>query len=149
MMDGLFEHSFTSLTWIGAGLLLLVAELLVPGVFLMWIGVAAIGTGGVVALGLEGWALQVCCFALLTAGSVAIGLRVRRPPERRVNLPEIGLVGRTAHALSFEGREGRVRLGDSDWPAQLVSGAAEPKPQARLRVVGVKGVVLVVQPLDP
>ena len=147
-MDALLEPSFTSLTWVGVGLALLVAELIVPGVFLMWIGVGAIGTGGAVALGLAGWGPQVSCFAVLSAGSIALGLRLRRPPVRRVNLPEIGLVGRTAHALSFEGREGRVRLGDSDWPAQLVSGAASPEPQARLRVVGVKGVVLVVQPMD-
>lgn len=148
MFDGMLEHSFTSLTWIGVGLSLLVAELVVPGVYLMWIGVAAIGTGGVVALGLEGWGPQVVCFAVLTAASVALALRLRREPVRQVNLPEIGLVGRTAYALSFDGREGRVRLGDSDWPAQMVHGAEPPQPQARLRVVGVKGVVLVVQPLE-
>ena len=148
MMDAILEPSFSSLTWVGVGLVLLVAELVVPGVYLMWLGVAAMGTGGAVALGLPGWGPQVSCFAVLSAASIALALRLRRPPEQKVNLPEIGLVGRTAHALSFEGSEGRVRLGDSDWPAQLVRGATPPPPQARLRVVGVKGVVLVVQPMD-
>ena len=142
------EHGVSSLTWVCAGLVMLVAELGVPGVFLMWIGLGAIGTGGVVALGLAGIAPQVVCFAALSTGSIAVGLRLRRPPVRRINMPESGLVGRTVHALGFEGREGRVRLGDSDWPAQLVGGAVPPEADSRLRVVGVKGVVLLVQPLD-
>jgi membrane protein implicated in regulation of membrane protease activity len=140
--------STTALAWLGGGLVLLVAELLVPGAFLMWIGLAGLGTGLAVLLGLAGFGPQVACFAVLTAGSIALGLRLRRPPEQRVNTPDSGLVGRTAHALAFEGREGRVRLGDSDWPAQLVAGAAVPPPEARLRVVAVKGLVLVVRPLD-
>lgn len=139
--------SAATLTWLGVGLTLLVAELAVPGAFLMWIGLAALGTGVSVLLGLAGFGPQVACFAVLSAGSIALGLRLRRPPERRVNTPEAGLVGRTARALAFEGSDGRVRLGDSDWPAQLVTGAATPTPDARLRVVGVKGLVLVVQPL--
>ncbi len=148
MMPGFWEHSLTSLAWIGAGVGLLVAELVVPGVYLMWIGLAAIGTGAAVALGLAEFGPQVICFALLSAASIAIALRLRKPPVRRINMPESGLVGRTAHALAFDGREGRVRLGDSDWPAQMVQGAAPPEPEARLRVVGVRGVVLVVQPLE-
>ena len=124
--------STAALTWLGAGLALLVAELAAPGAFLMWIGLAALGTGA----------------AVLAAGSIAAGLRVRRRPERRVNTPDAGLVGRTVHALAFDGREGRVRLGDSDWPAQLVSGAATPDPRGRLLVVGVKGLVLLVQPVE-
>jgi membrane protein implicated in regulation of membrane protease activity len=137
-----------ALIWLGTGLVLLVAELLLPGALLMWIGLAALGTGGAMLLGLTGFGLQVACFAVLTAGSVALGLRLRRRLEQRVNTPDSGLVGRTAHALAFQGREGRVRLGDSDWPAQLVAGAAPPAPQAPLRVVGVNGVVLVVQPVE-
>jgi membrane protein implicated in regulation of membrane protease activity len=137
-----------ALIWLGGGLALLVAEVLLPGAFLMWIGLAALGTGGAMLLGLTGFGPQVVCFAVLTAGSIALGLRLRRRLERRVNTPDSGLVGRTAHALTFHGREGRVRLGDSDWPAQLVAGAAPPAPQAPLRVVGVNGVVLVVQPVE-
>ncbi len=148
MIPDFLTQTPTSLTWIAAGLILLLAELVVPGVFLMWIGLAAIGTGGAVALGLGSFGLQVTCFAVLSAASIAIGLRLRRPPERRINMPESGLVGRTVHALAFDGREGRVRLGDSDWPARLVHGAAPPAPDTRLRVVAVIGVVLVVQPMD-
>lgn len=135
-------------TWLCIGLAMLVAELVVPGVFLMWLGIGALGTGGAVALGLSGLGLQVTCFCVLAGASIAVSLRLRRPPERKVNTPESGLVGRTARALAFDGREGRVRLGDSDWPAQLVHGAAGPEPDTRLRVVGVRGVVLLVQRME-
>jgi membrane protein implicated in regulation of membrane protease activity len=137
-----------ALIWLGVGLVLLVAEVHVPGAFLMWIGLAALGTGAAVLVGLARFDLQVVCFAVLTAASIAVGLRLRRRLQRRVNTPDSGLVGRTAYALTFEGAEGRVRLGDSDWPARLVEGAASPAPQARLRVVGVNGLVLVVQPVE-
>jgi hypothetical protein len=140
--------TLAALAWLAGGLALLVAEVLLPGAFLMWLGLAALGTGGAVLAGLAGFGPQVACFAVLSAGSIALGLRLRRPPERRVNTPESGLVGRTALALAFTGGEGRVRLGDSDWPAQLVAGAAPPAPLARLLVVGVQGVVLVVRPVD-
>ena len=133
--------------WLGIGLVLLVAEIIVPGVFLMWLGIAALGTGGALLLtGLPGFGLQVACFAVLSLGSIAVGLRLRKPPVRRFNVAESGLVGRTAHALDFEGGEGRVRLGDSDWPAQLASAGASPPRDARLRVVGVRGTVLLVEP---
>ncbi len=137
-----------ALIWLGAGLALLVAEVLLPGAFLMWIGLAALGTGAAMLLGLAGFDWQVGCFAVLTAGSIALGLRLRRPREQRVNTPDSGLVGRTVRALAFEGREGRVRLGDSDWPAQLADGAAQPAPDTPLRVVGVNGVALVVRPVE-
>ena len=138
----------TDLSWLALGLVLLVAEIIIPGVFLMWLGLAALGTGAAAWLGMTNWGWQVAVFAVLSLGSIAIGLRLRRPPERRVNMPESGLIGRVAHARAFEGREGRVRLGDSEWSAQMVHGAATPAPDARLRVVGVRGTVLVVQPLD-
>jgi len=37
-----------ALVWLVAGLVLLVLEMLVPGVFMMWLGIAALATGGLV-----------------------------------------------------------------------------------------------------
>jgi membrane protein implicated in regulation of membrane protease activity len=56
------------------------------------------------------------------------------------------LLGRTAVALSFRGREGRVRIGDSEWPARLAGGVNEPSTGAMLHVVAVEGTVVVVRP---
>jgi membrane protein implicated in regulation of membrane protease activity len=134
--------------WLVAGAALLVAEAPVPGVFLMWFGLAALGTGAVTLLAHLSIHAEVVLFGVLAAVAVAMGWRLRRPRAGHapVNLPQSGLVGRTATALAFAGREGRVRLGDSDWPARLAD-AAEPAdvpPGTRLRVVGLDGVVLLV-----
>ena len=131
--------------WLAGGLALLILEMLVPGVFLMWIGLAACGTGLVVLGAGIGFELQVVTFAALAAISLSIGLRVRHQTTR-LNTQQAGLAGRSATALSFAGREGRVRLGDSDWAARVPTDVTPPEPGARLRVEGVDGIVLIVRP---
>ena len=134
-----------SVLWLGAGLVLMLLEIVAPGVFLMWLGLAALGTGLVALVVAPGFALQVVVFAVFAAVSITIGLRVRAPRRAaHLNTPDSGLVGREAVALEFHGRTGRVRVGDSDWNARLASGTETPAPQAMLRVVGVDGTTLVV-----
>jgi inner membrane protein len=134
-------------SWMLAGLGLLIAEVVVRGAFLMWLGLAACGVG-LLTLGADlSFALQVVAFALLGVVSLAVGLRLRQSRTRAVlNSQQAGLAGRSATALAFHGREGRVRLGDSDWPARLPPDVAEPTPGAKLRVVDVEGTVLIVRP---
>jgi inner membrane protein len=133
------------IVWVVVGLVLIIAEALAPGVFLMWIGLAAVGTG-LVVLGLGfGFDLSVVVFGLLAAVSLAAGLRLRRPVTR-LNTQSAGLAGRSAVALSFHGREGRVRVGDSDWAARVPADVAEPAAGTRMRVEGVDGTVLIVRP---
>lgn len=134
--------------WIAAGLGLLVAEVLAPGVFLMWLGIAAIGTG--VVLMLTGWGLGALSFvyAVLAISGILIAVRLRRVRVHAgVNTRDAGLVGRRAHALRFEGSEGRVRLGDSDWPARVASGMPTPGPGDILEVAAVDGMTLLVTPV--
>ena len=119
--------------------------MLAPGVFMMWLGLAALGTGlATLSLGI-GFELQVVTCGILAAVSLAAGLRLRRHP-RRLNTQQAGLAGRAATALAFHGREGRVRVGDSDWAARVPADVPQPDPGARLRVDGVDGTVLIVRP---
>jgi hypothetical protein len=131
--------------WLLAGLGLLIAEAVLPGAFLMWLGLAACGAGLLTLAGDLRFEWQVIAFAVLAAVSVAVGLRLRR---RRVSLntQQAGLVGRTATALVFRGREGRVRVGDSDWAARLPPDVVEPTTGAALKVTDVQGTVLIVRP---
>jgi len=131
--------------WMVAGLALLGVEMLAPGAFMMWLGLAACGTGLIVLATGIGFELQVVTCAILAAISLAVGLRVRHRPAR-LNTQQAGLAGRTATALTFHGREGRVRVGDSDWAARLPADVAEPSAGTRLRVEGVDGTVLIVRP---
>ena len=130
--------------WLAAGLVLLLLEMALPGVLLMWLGLAALGTGLLVHLLDPGFAVQVVAFAVLAAAAIAVGLRIRRPaPATTLNTPAAGLVGREALVIGFEGTHGRVRVGDSDWSARLAHGTEAPAPHVHLRVVGVDGTTLI------
>jgi inner membrane protein len=131
--------------WIAAGLGLLILEMLLPGVFMMWPGLAACGTG-LLTLGFQfGFVAQVVSFGVLTAVTLSIGLHMRRP-RQIVHTESEGLIGQPATALVFRGRDGRVRLGDTDWPARVPPDTRPPDPGARMRVAQVDGTVLIVRP---
>lgn len=133
--------------WLVAGLACCAGEMLLPGVFLLWVGAAALGTGVVTLLLAPGWAGQVLVFALLVAalvGGIALRLRARPRPADLVNAPTAGLVGATCHAVAFSGGEGRVRLGDGTWSARVLAGE-EPTEGERLVVAGLDGTVLLVE----
>lgn len=137
------------LIWILAGLLLLGAELALPGVFLLWVGLAAIGTGGFVLWATPGFAATVGVFLVLLAAGIAIALRLRRgrpPAVAGLNTPEAGLVGRSGLLTAGIGPGLRVRIGDSDWPARLPRDHRVPEGELRVRVEAVDGTTLIVRP---
>ena len=135
-----------ALIWLLSGLVLLGLEILAPGVFMMWLGIAAVATG-LLALVMElQFGAQVGVFGIFAAISLLIGLRLRRPSALAMHNQDAGLIGRVATVLHFSGQEGRVRVGDSDWAARLATGVSPPEPGARLRVENVDGTVLVVRP---
>lgn len=135
------------LIWILAGLLLLGAELALPGVFLLWAGLAAIGTGLAWWLVAPGFPSAVAIFVALMAAGVVIALMRRRAQgPASLNTPESGLVGREGWVLDATATGLRVRIGDSDWPARPAQGATAATGTA-VRVEAVEGTVLVVRPL--
>lgn len=127
--------------WMVLGFLLLALEILVPGVFLLWIGIAAILTG---ALSLQlwdwpswTWHVQVLLFLVLSLISAYIGHRIAGAKEATSDQPLLNrrgeqLLGRTATLAEpiREGR-GRIQLGDTIW---RVAGPDLPVG-ARVRVV--------------
>ncbi len=133
--------------WIAVGIVLVLLEMATPGVYMVWLGLAAIVTGLVVQFVEPGFAGQVIVFAVFAAAFIGLALRLRsqRGPAT-LNTPASGLVGREAVALDFHGRHGRVRVGDSDWSARLEEGVPVPQPREALRVTGVEGTTLVVGP---
>jgi membrane protein implicated in regulation of membrane protease activity len=134
--------------WIASGLVLLIAEMLLPGAFLMWLGLAACGAGMLTAVLHFDFPAQVVAFGVLAAITLSIGLRLRRARHDIVHTESAGLVGRPATALVFHGVDGRVRLGDTDWAARVPPDIAPPAPGARLRVAQVEGTILIVRPDD-
>jgi hypothetical protein len=140
--------------WPIAGLVLLAAELVLPGIYLLWIAVAAFAAG-LLALAVPGLPLAVQLLAFAGTGALlaflaatgrlpAHGLRGRAT----VNTDDAGLVGRACTAIEplAPGRPGRVALGDGSWTAELADGAPAVAQGAALRVVALEGTRLRVAP---
>ena len=144
-LNGLEPHW----VWLTLGLLLAGLEMLVPGVYLIWIAVAALITG-VLTFALDvSLPMQVVEFvflALIIAFSARRFLK-ERPIESAdplMNRRGARLVGETATVVqAIEHGSGRVRLGDSEWIAHGPDVAAGE----RVRVSGSEGAILLVEPL--
>jgi membrane protein implicated in regulation of membrane protease activity len=138
-------------TWLIAALLLGITELAVPGVFLVFVAVAAAIVGvALLALPDLPLAAQIGAFAAWSAVAVLVGRRWYRdyPIEGdavRLNDPVTRLVGAVVTVeRAIEHGSGRVTLGDGAWPAR----GPELAAGARARVVAVDGGVLVVEPFN-
>ena len=112
-------------SWWLLGLLLLAAELVVPGVFLVWIGVAAITVGALSLLfwesGFWAWQVQALLFAVLSVVFALVGRRLLSTGPHVSDQPLLNqrgqsLVGRIATLREpiVDGR-GRIRLDDTVW----------------------------------
>jgi membrane protein implicated in regulation of membrane protease activity len=139
-------------TWAAVALLLFAAEALAPGAFMLWMGLAAV----VVFLGVllvPGIPLlfQVVAFVVLSFASIQVYRRWFRQRARESDHPTLNQralqhVGRVVplDQAIVEGR-GRVKIGDAYWD---VAGADAPAGQP-VRVVGVQGMSLRVEPVQP
>ena len=110
--------------WLAAGVLLCIAELLVPGVFLLWLGIAALLTGLIAWLLPVGTGVQLGIFAVLAVASVYIGRRwsagAAIPSSDPLLNDRIGrLVGEVVPvSTAISAGVGRVHVGDSEWSAR-------------------------------
>jgi membrane protein implicated in regulation of membrane protease activity len=129
--------------WLVAGLLLGAQELILPGYFLLWIGLAAIGTGLLTTALPIGQTWQIAAFAALAVGLIAVAALRRRSVPDTVNAPNAGLIGLTCYAIGFNAGEGRVRLRDGTWQARTANGST-PDLDEPLRVISLDGTTLVV-----
>lgn len=139
-MSSLFV-SLGAWNWLILAGVLFVLELLAPGIFLIWFGIAA-AIVGVISLTIGiGWQGQLILFAVLAAVAVVVGRRYfRHTPDDsdhpRLNERGEQLVGRSFVLVeSIENGRGKVRVGDSLWN---VDGPDLPKG-ARVTVTGTDG----------
>ncbi|TKT77538.1 NfeD family protein [Aquamicrobium sp. LC103] len=140
--------------WMVLGFVLLALEILAPGVFLLWIGIAAVLTGTLSLqlwdAGFWTWQVQVLVFLALSLVSVVVGKRLignsrnENSDEPLLNRRGQQLIGRTATLEeAIRDGHGRIRVGDTLW---RVTGPDLPTG-ARVRVVEAKGGDLTVEPL--
>lgn len=139
-----------ALLWLIGATVLGVAELIVPGVFLVFIAAAAALTGVITllfpALVPAG---QVLGFVAWSVVAVVLGRRWYREfpiasadpllNDRVARL--IGEVVTVVEPVSDHG--GRVRVGDGEWPAR----GPDTPAGTRVRIIGANGATLHVEPL--
>ena len=137
--------------WMALGLVLLGLEIVVPGIFLLWSGIAASIVGTLTLMigdsALWSWQLQIVLFLILSLVSAYIGKKVMAKSEGVSDEPFLNqraeqLVGRTATLAEpiSEGR-GRIKLGDTQW---RVSGPDLPVG-TKVKVVSTDGSELSVE----
>lgn len=142
--------------WFALAGVLVVLEILLPGVAFLWLGMAAVATGLVVlaapALGLE---LEALIFAAFAVVSVWLGRRLWRPRPADTDHPDLNRRGveYIGWVLPLEGAltsgSGHVRIGDTVWPVRLAPDAGDLAKGARVRITGVHGAVFEAEPAEP
>ena len=133
--------------WMIGGVLLLIAEIIAPGFFLVFIGAAALATGIFALLFGLGVPAQLALFALYSLIAVMIGRRFYANANTDSSDPLLNdrvarLVGKMVTVVeAVDSHNGRVRVGDSEWNARGGPAAAGE----RVRVTGVDGNCLTVE----
>ena len=133
------------IAWAALALLLIAAETLAPGAFLLWMGLAAAAVflGVLLVPGIPVLA-QVAAFVVLSFVSIQVYRKWFRKAARQSDQPllnrraaqNIGLVAPLEQAI-VSGR-GRIKLGDAFW---TVEGPDLPAGTA-VRVIAVDGMLL-------
>jgi len=107
--------------WLIGGILLCAMEAFAPGMFLLWIGVAAVATGLLMSEINLSFAWSLISFGLLAIIAVAIGRKFYGANERESDQPFLNrradaMVGRTyVLAYPIKGGEGRLIVNDTQW----------------------------------
>jgi inner membrane protein len=144
MLSGIASHWL----WLAGGVLLLAAETMLPGVFLFWIGLAAIATGLALFVLPLSLTPQIILFAVLGLGAILLGRMVQQ--RQKADAPDAPFLNERGKAMigkiyaletAIVNGAGSVRIGDSVW---RVTG---PDTEAghKVRISAVDGGTLVVE----
>jgi len=154
----MLERIFAELgpwNWMVLGFALLTLEILVPGVFLLWIGLAAVIVGAISLMVWDAsfwtWEIQVVVFLALALISAFAGKKIMGKSGDTTDQPLLNrrgdqLVGRTATlAEPITNGRGRIKIGDTTW---RVSGPDLPAgAKVRVKAATDLDLELVVEPV--
>jgi inner membrane protein len=145
VFEGLADHWW----WLLAAALLGILEIFVPGIFLVWMAIAAGITGIMAALLPISLPFQLGIFALLAFAAVYSGrlyYEQNPVPSTDPNLNErtARLIGQTVVVeTAIQNGEGRVKVGDSVWKAR----GPDAPAGSQVVVTGADGSCLSVAPV--
>ena len=154
-MIGRIANELGAWNWMVLGFVLLALEILLPGVFLLWIGIAALIVGMLSLVfwdaGLWIWQVQVLIFLVLAlisafAGKRIMGKSVENSDQPLLNRRAEQLVGRLATLVEpiRDGR-GRLQLDDTVW--RITGPDLSAGSRVRVAKVGQSELELIVEPI--
>lgn len=138
------------IVWAGLALLLMAAETLAPGVFMLWLGFAAAAVFALLLVVPLPPVWQAVAFIVLAFLSIGAYVKFFRGKERESDQPLLNRRGEQLIGQVFvleqaivDGR-GRLKIGDAFWVAE-----GPDTPQGtRVRVVSVQNMSLQVRAVD-
>ena len=143
-MDILFPSIGPYFWWIVAGALLL-AELVQPGFFMIWLAAAAALTATLQMIFHLDWTMEVICFAVLSVLSVAVSWRIvtsawsSTSDQPNLNQCHHAFIGKTFYLEKpIVDGHGKIKVDDRIWDVQ---GPDLPKG-TQVKVTGVEGLRL-------
>ena len=137
-------------SWLILAGLLMILEVLAPGIFLIWVGVGAavLGVLSLILGGVFPWEAQLLAFGIFSAIAAWLGRDYYGNLHGKTDQPHLnernsGLVGHTGTLIedTADGTS-RIRLGDTTW---RVKTGAEMKAGTRVRVISHDGTTLHVE----
>ena len=136
------------MAWAILGLVLAGLEMLVPGIYLVWLALAALATAAIVFVGDPPVTIQVISFVFLALIIVFSARRMFGPPDapglgdpllNNRGARMVGEIGVVTQAIA-DGK-GRVKVGDSEWLAR----GPDIGAGTRVRITGASNTALVVE----
>ena len=149
LTNGIFDNLQFWHWWVFA-IVLVILEVFSPGAFFMWMGAAAATTGmALLVMPDMSWQLQFIIFATASIIAILVGRTFFNRKSANTDDPTLSqleseLTGKiyTVEKAIING-SGRVQVGESTWKAQ----GPDCAEGSSVKVVGVKGAVLVVEPV--
>lgn len=124
--------------WISFGILLCFAELLIPGVFIVFVGLGAIFTGFVVLFAPLSFGFQIMIWTVSSVLIILAGgqfMKTLFPSDKKYEpTMENDFAGKTAVVTETipEKGEGRISFQGTEWEAVSISGAIEKGTTVRI-----------------
>jgi membrane protein implicated in regulation of membrane protease activity len=134
--------------WLSLGVLLVALEILVPGFFLIWLGLAAVATGVIAWVIAPSISVQLGIFAVL---SFVMLFAAQSWLKKNPIVSEEPHLNQRAHRLigdviiltqAIDNGRGRAKVGDGEWAVRGPDASAGE----RVKIVAVDGATLIVEP---
>lgn len=135
--------------WFILAVILFLLETVIPGVHFVWFGLAAFAVGALSFFIDVTWQWQLVIFAAIACATVFFVRRYAAPDMYGTDEPDLNIraaqyIGREVLVEeAISGGRGKVRVGDTVWPAQ----GSDAAKGARVKITGNSGTVLIVEPV--